>query len=85
MLVPILHHTADMEQIFVLNEIAYEVWNLLDQTRDKEQIESEIALKYEVAPQRLRSDLDGILSKFKEMKAVFAADKAASDGSSRRK
>ena len=55
--VPIRARAAELDSIFVFNEIGAAIWTLLDSGRSAEEIARALADEYDVAPEAARADL----------------------------
>lgn len=65
-LVPICRSAADLESIFVLNEVASFVWERLDGQHTLQDIELAVVEDYDVAPEQARTDVQGFVAQLLE-------------------
>lgn len=65
-LVPIHRSAADLESLFVLNEVASFVWERLDGQHTLRDIELAIVEGYDVAPEEARTDVQGFVAQLLE-------------------
>jgi hypothetical protein len=57
LLVPIFHNAADMDSIYVLNEVGSRIWELLDGETPVWEIRDIITQEFEVTPREAEKDL----------------------------
>lgn len=57
LLVPIRQHLADLQRIYVLDEVGAAIWGSLDGNRGAEEIASLLAADFEVAAETARADV----------------------------
>jgi len=57
MLVPVFNNVADMDSIFVLNEVGGRIWELIDGTTPVGGIRDIICREFEVTPQEAEVDI----------------------------
>ncbi|MBU1694433.1 MAG: PqqD family protein [Verrucomicrobia bacterium] len=57
LLVPIRQHLADLQRIYVLDEVGEAIWGALDGNRDAEQIASLLAEDFDVAGETALADV----------------------------
>ena len=57
LLVPIFHHAANMDSIYVLNEVGSRIWELIDGEKPVREIRDIIVQEFEVTPQEAENDL----------------------------
>ncbi len=73
-LVPVRANVADLEAIYVLNEIGTRVWQLLDGQRTVEEIVDIIAREYAVDRARIARDVDTFLNELQSLRLVERVD-----------
>jgi len=66
LLVPVSGHLADLQRVFVLDEVGSEIWDRLDGRRTLEQIEQELVEIFEVSGEALRADMQGFVGELQE-------------------
>ncbi len=69
-LLPIRKNLGDLESIFTLNEVAARVWELLDGRRTLGEIRDQIVAEFEVGPETVEADLEGLLRRLEEIGAA---------------
>lgn len=57
LLVPIRHNLADLESIYILNEVGGHIWELIDGRRPVREIRDLLVAEFEVSPQEAEGDL----------------------------
>ena len=70
LLVPIRSQAADLNNIFVLNPVAGDIWELIDGQRCVQDILDQLVAKFDVSAQEAEQDLLEILSELKEIGAI---------------
>ncbi len=65
-LVPIRGRLADLQELFVLNDVGEWLWQRLDGTRSQDVLVEELIASFEVTPAEAASDLDGFLRELDE-------------------
>lgn len=73
-LVPIRSNAAELENIYVFNEVAARAWELIDGVRTVDDISEIICAEYDVTPETALQDLNEL---FAELAAISAVDRAA--------
>jgi coenzyme PQQ biosynthesis protein PqqD len=73
LLVPIRQNVADMESIYVLNEVGGRIWELLDGQRTVAGIRDVLVSEFEASPQQVEADVLEFLQKLREIGGVKAA------------
>ena len=61
LLVPISGELADLEQIFVLNDVGSFLWQKLDGAQTLEDILNKLCEEYDVSPETAKTDLNELL------------------------
>jgi len=69
-LVPIRHHVADLESIYVLNPLATFIWDRLDGRHTVRQIKQSILQEFEVSDQVGEADLVDFLQQLTSIGAI---------------
>jgi hypothetical protein len=64
--VPIRAEVADLDSIFVLNEVGAAIWALLDSETGVDQIATTVSQQFEVEPSAAREDADRFLATLRE-------------------
>lgn len=59
--VPIRGSVAELESIFVLNEVGAAIWKQLDAVRGEDEIAAALSDEFEVAPETARADVTAFL------------------------
>jgi hypothetical protein len=57
LLVPIRQHLADLQRVYVLDEVGASIWNVLDGTRSDENLASLLQEEFEVAADTALADV----------------------------
>ncbi|MCP4364531.1 MAG: PqqD family protein [Planctomycetes bacterium] len=70
LLVPIRRNVADLQSIYTLNEVAADVWQLIDGERSVSQMKEELVKKYEADEEELEEDLLGLLQQLKVLGGI---------------
>jgi hypothetical protein len=73
LLVPIRQNVADLESIYVLNEVAGRIWELIDGQKRLREIRDIIVSEFEVGPQEAETDMVEFLKQLQEIGGVQAA------------
>ncbi len=60
-LVPIKGQLAQLQQIYVLNEVGAFIWEHLDEMKDPAGLSDQLATVFEVDPEEAEADLEGYL------------------------
>ena len=66
LLVPVAGQLADLQRVFVLDEVGSEIWDRLDGQRTLEQIEQELLEIFEVSGEALRADLQDFVGELQQ-------------------
>ena len=61
-LVPIRGTLAELQDLFVVNEVGQWVWSRLDGTRSAERLAEEACVEFEVTPEVARADVETFLA-----------------------
>lgn len=61
LLVPIFNNAANLDSIYVLNEVGSRIWELIDGEKPVKEIRDIIVQEFEVTPQEAENDLLGFL------------------------
>jgi len=69
-LVPIRRRTADLASVFVLNETAAFIWNLMDGSRTVGEIRDAVVREFDVAEEQAEADLADFVETCKQIDAV---------------
>jgi len=69
LLMPLMQSSAE-DFLYCLNESAAEVWDLLDETQDIEDIEEKLKEKYDISADEAKEKLSGLIKELKEIKAL---------------
>ncbi len=72
LLVPIRHNVADLECIYVLNETAATIWELIDGQRSVRELKEMLLAEFEVSPAAAEADLIEILMQLQEVGGIKA-------------
>jgi hypothetical protein len=72
--VPIRASAADLESIYVFNEVGARIWSLLDGCEDREAIARELAREFEVGEAAAREDVSRFLHELADLGLVEAAE-----------
>jgi hypothetical protein len=60
-LVPIRAEAAQLDSVYVFNEVGARIWQLVEEGRDEDAIVASLADEFEVTPERAREDLAAFL------------------------
>jgi Coenzyme PQQ synthesis protein D (PqqD) len=77
-LVPIHGHIADMQELFVVNEVGRFLWDRLDGETSVEGLVTDVVSEFEVSEAQARCDTEAFLQQLTQ--AGLAEQKAASEG-----
>ncbi len=69
-LVPVRRNVGDLDNIYVLNDVAAMVWELIDGKRSLEEIRDAVYDRYDVSPEVAYSDIKELIGELEEIKAV---------------
>jgi len=69
-LVPVRRNVGDLDNIYVLNDVAAMVWELIDGKRSLEEIRDAVSDRYDVSPEVAYSDIKELIGELEEIKAV---------------
>lgn len=72
-LVPIRQNVADLESIYVFNETASRIWELVDGRRPVREIRDQIVAEFEVQEDEAEQDLAELLAQLEEIGAIERA------------
>ena len=72
LLVPIRQNVADMESIYVLNEVGGRVWELVDGQKTVQGIRDVIVSEFDVSPQQAEADVREFVQKLRDIGGVKA-------------
>ena len=61
-IVPMKAHVADLDSIYILNEVSTLIWNLIDGGTHLSQITEAISEEYEVTPEEAAKDIADFLN-----------------------
>ncbi len=64
--VPIRSEAAQLDSVYVFNEVGARIWTLIEEGRDEQQILTALAEEFDVAPERAREDVERFLSVLRE-------------------
>ena len=70
-LVPVRRNVGDLDNIYVLNDVAAMVWELIDGKRSLEEIRDAVSDRYDVSPEVAYSDIKELIGELEEIKAVI--------------
>jgi len=70
LLVPVFQNVADMDGLYVLNEVGSRIWELLDGQNPVRRIRDIIVGEYEVNPQEAEADVWDFLEQIKQIQGV---------------
>ena len=70
LLVPIKSSTKELHNLFTLNEVASEAWELVDGQRNLREIQQAITTLFEVDEERVKKDLGQLFGALKEIGAI---------------
>ena len=73
-LVPVTGQVGRLGEIYVLNEVAARVWELLDGLRDLESIVDAVQLEFDSSRERIRTDVLAFLEDLRAHALLAAAD-----------
>lgn len=65
-LVPIRAEAAQLDSVYVFNEVGARIWSLIESARDEEAIVAALAAEFDVGLERARADLRGFVGVLKE-------------------
>lgn len=71
-LVPIRQHVADLESIYVLNEVGGRIWELVDGKRPIKEIRDIIVKEFEVSSEQAEADLREFLEQLQNIGGIEA-------------
>ena len=71
-LVPIRRNVADMAKIYSLDEVAADIWHLIDGQRTLGDVRDALLAEYDVAPEVLEADLGDFVQKLLSIGALKA-------------
>ena len=71
-LVPIRRNVADMAKIYSLDEVAADIWQLIDGQRTLGDVRDALLAEYDVAPEVLEADLGDFVQKLLSIGALKA-------------
>ncbi len=69
-LVPIKSNAADLDNIYILNEIAARIWELIDGTHSTEDIKNTILEEYDVTPEQADADIKEFIAALEGIRAL---------------
>lgn len=72
--VPIRASAADLESIYVFNEVGARIWSLLDACENEDAVARELARDFEVDESAAREDVRRFLSELADLGLVEAAE-----------
>ena len=75
-LVPIRGHLADLQELFVLNDVGHWLWNQLGSPRSLEDLVGGVVAEFEVDPERTRQDAEAFLKQLADAGLVRPAEVA---------
>ncbi len=64
--VPIRAEAAQLDSIYVFNEVGARIWALIEGGRDEQEILARLGEEFEVAPERAREDIERFVSVLRE-------------------
>lgn len=70
-IVPIRAEAADLDSIFVLNEVGAAIWTLLDTETGLDPIAATLSRQFEVEPAKARADAERFLAALRESGLVI--------------
>jgi hypothetical protein len=70
LLVPIRQNVADMESIYVLNEVGGRIWELVDGQKTVQGIRDVIVSEFDVSPQQAEADVREFVQKLSDIGGV---------------
>jgi hypothetical protein len=73
-LVPIRGTLAELQDLFVVNEVGQWVWERLDGTRDADELAAEACREFSVSPEVARTDVQAFLDEVREAGLVADVD-----------
>jgi hypothetical protein len=73
LLIPIHQNVADMESIYVLNEVGGRIWELIDGRRQLGEIRDFLVDEFEVSSQEAETDLTAFIDQLQEIGGVMVA------------
>lgn len=69
-LVPIHGHVADLQELFVLNEVGRFLWDRLDGSTSVDDLVGAVVAEFEVGEVQARRDVEAFLGKLEEAELV---------------
>jgi hypothetical protein len=66
LVVPIRAEAAELDSIYLFNEVGARVWDLLESGSDEAAVVQTIVEEFEVLPERARADLESFLAQLSE-------------------
>lgn len=70
LLVPTGKTALDLNGMMTLNEIGAEIWKMLPEARDSEQIAARLAQDYDAPVEQIRADVDEFLDQLRKLGIV---------------
>jgi hypothetical protein len=75
-MVPVVQGVADMDSVYVLNELGSYIYSLLD-TKTLSEIIDSVTSKYEVLPDQARADIEAFLQELTGLSSVRPLESSA--------
>ncbi len=69
-LVPICKNSDDINCIYTLNKVAFEVWKMTDGKKTLSEIKGKIMKKFDTTPKEVDIEMDKFLKDLKKIKAI---------------
>lgn len=66
-LVPVGKTVFENNGLFVMNEVSADIWKLINEGKDQEEIVSAMARMYDAEPEMIRADTEAFLNKLVNM------------------
>ena len=70
LLVPTGKTALSLNGMITLNEVGGEIWNMLPEVENEEEIVQRILAEYDAEPEEVRKDVSEFLEKFRELEII---------------
>lgn len=70
LLVPVGRAALDLNGMITLNDVAADIWNMIPEAKDEEDIVQKLLEQYEVSEEEVRSDVKSFLNKLRKLEIV---------------
>jgi len=77
LLVPVVRHVMNLESLYVVNDVAARIWQLLATPTDVEQIATALTIEFDVSLDQARADVSAFVSQLLESGLVQATPASA--------